>query len=343
MEDLAKHLYSRKLKTKISYFTQINGKYVPLGSNEFEAKKKLAALMGTNRSDTIEFMCKSYIEKQRRLLKDGDRNALAPRTVDDYENDLVKFVIPTYGAFRPRDFKPFMKAQYLSRCAQTNRATRGNREMSALGSAFNHGMVLGLVDSNPTLGVRRNREHPRRRDVTVKEFNAFLEFARAEGGSKYLVALIGALVAISGRRRAEILALPMSAITDAGIRCKSAKVKAGEEARYFLIRDSDLLRQLVAEIKGIPRRVSSMFLFANEDGQVYKDTGFCTLWHRLMGAYVGSGGTRFHAHDLRAMYVSLMLAAKENPETHQNEETMRRVYDRRGEIEVTPLGSRGKR
>ena len=57
-----------------------------------------------------------------------------------------------------------------------------------------------------------------------------------------------------------------------------------------------------------------------------------------MHSYEKSGGAWFRAHDLRAMYVSMMLARNQNPETHQNEETMRRVYDRRGEIKVTPLG-----
>jgi hypothetical protein len=45
----------------------------------------------------------------------------------------------------------------------------------------------------------------------------------------------------------------------------------------------------------------------------------------------------FRAHDLRALYVSEMLEQGRAPNTHQNEETMRRVYDRRRLIKVTPL------
>lgn len=81
-----------------------------------------------------------------------------------------------------------------------------------------------------------------------------------------------------------------------------------------------------------------MFLFPNNEGQPYSDSGFKCLWNRLMHDYQKGGGTWFHAHDLRAMYVSLMLGRGLNPNTHQNEETMKRVYDRRGEIKVTPLG-----
>ena len=57
-----------------------------------------------------------------------------------------------------------------------------------------------------------------------------------------------------------------------------------------------------------------------------------------MHSYQKAGGLWFRAHDLRAMYVTLTLARGGNPETHQNQETMRRVYDRREEISITPLG-----
>ena len=95
---------------------------------------------------------------------------------------------------------------------------------------------------------------------------------------------------------------------------------------------------LVAECKAIKRRTPSLVLFPTLDGQPYTDSGFKCLWNRLMHSYVKAGGVWFHARDLRAMYVSLTLAAGGNPNTHQNEETMRRVYDWRDEITITPLG-----
>lgn len=332
------HLYQRTLKTKTSYFTQIDGRYVPLGSDKAKAEQKLDELLGLDKSDSIESMCRSYIAEQRRLLAAVDRNALAARTIKDYETSLEHYVIPVFGKMRPTDFKPSMAAKYLDGAKKAERSVRGNRDMAALASAFNHGMVLGLCDFNPCRGVKRNREHARKRLVQAAEFNALLAHAKAQGGSAYLCALIAALTALSGRRRAEVLALPLSALTDSGIRVRSAKVKAGDAARDYLIEWSPLLRTLVSEVKAIPRRVGSIYLFATHDGQPYQDSGFCALWQRLIGSYVEAGGTRFNPHDLRAMYVSMMLARKLNPETHQNEETMRRVYDRRDEIKVTPLG-----
>lgn len=45
----------------------------------------------------------------------------------------------------------------------------------------------------------------------------------------------------------------------------------------------------------------------------------------------------FTAHDLRALYVSEMLFQERDPNTHKQEKTMSRVYDRRELIKVTPL------
>jgi integrase len=336
-EPLRQHLYARVLKTKTSYFTQVDGKYTPLGSDRAEAERKLDVILGMDHADTIESMCRSYLAEQRKLLAAGDRGALSERTISDYTTSLNVYVLPVFGKERPSNFKPKDAAKFLDNARKAGRTVRGNRDMAALASAFNHGMVLGLVDENPCRGVRRNREHARKRLVQVAELNAFLAHAMGKGGSAYLVALIACLTALSGRRRAEILALPLSAITSDGIRCRSAKVKAGETAREYLIEWSPMTRQLVTEVKGVKRRVGSLFLFATNDGQPYKDSGFCTLWQKLMKGYVDAGGARFNPHDLRAMYVSLTLDKGLNPNTHQNEETMRRVYDRRAEIKVTPL------
>jgi integrase len=57
-------------------------------------------------------------------------------------------------------------------------------------------------------------------------------------------------------------------------------------------------------------------------------------------AYAPEGTTSakwFRAHDLRALYASEMLEQKRDPNMHKNPQTMRRVYDRRKTIKVTPL------
>lgn len=51
------------------------------------------------------------------------------------------------------------------------------------------------------------RNPERTRKVSVAELNEFLAFAKAEGGSSYLVALIGCCVALTGRQRDAFVAV----------------------------------------------------------------------------------------------------------------------------------------
>jgi integrase len=49
------------------------------------------------------------------------------------------------------------------------------------------------------------------------------------------------------------------------------------------------------------------------------------------------GGERFTAHDLRSYYVSEKKDRGEDPQTHANEATTARVYDRRKVRTIKPL------
>ena len=291
-------------------------------------------------------MCQGYLDEQRDMRHGGDDTALGERTLDDYEFCL-RTVCKVFGDMHPQAFKPTDAAKYLKMRRQQGCGVRGNKEMSALSSAFNYGMTSGAVESNPCRGYRRNPERPRQRKVSIAELNDFLAYAKGKGGSSYLVALIGCCVALTGRRRGEILRLPKTAMTEAGINVKDCKTKAGEAERFYVVEWSPVLRQVITEAMSIKHRraknrppLVSGFLFANRDGQPYTDHGFKALWQKLMRAYIPTGtkdAKWFRAHDLRALYVSEMLEQDRDPKTHKNERTMRTVYDRRKRIKVTPL------
>lgn len=344
---IAPNLYATIGKRRNAYYTRLDGKRIPLGHDEAQAKVRLAALLELPSVETtIRAMCDGYLAEQKQLRKDGDDMALGERTLIDYELCL-KTLCKVFGEMHPRAFKPTDAAKYLKMRRQQGSGVRANKEMSALSSAFNYGMTSGAVEANPCRGYRRNPERPRQRKVSIAEFNSFLEFARKKGGSAYLVALIGCTVALTGRRRGEILRLPKSAMTEAGINVRDNKTKAGEAERFYLVEWSPILRQVIEEAMTIKHRraknrppLVSGFMFANRDGLAYTDHGFKALWQKLMRAYAPQGkdsSAWFRAHDLRALYVSEMLEQQRNPNTHKNERTMRTVYDRRKTIKVTPL------
>jgi len=335
-------LYMRPGKRRVLYFCKPQNKYTPLGYDLDAAKAALAKLMEMPLlpgQHTVEHMCLAYIAEQKRYLANNDLEALAPRTIKDYEESLTRFIIPVFGHMHPDSVTKNHIAKYL-KDGRSTRRTRVNRERAALSSAYKFGLAEGLAKENPCHGVPRNTERPRRRNVTIAEFNDFLEHARVKGGSSYMVALIGCTVAITGRRRGEILNLTRAALQPEGFRVKDIKTKVGEPERHYLVEWSDLLHQLVNEVMAIPRRVSSIYLFATTDeGTPYTDAGFSCLWGRLMRSYAGSRSNPrwFTAHDLRALYVTQMLEQSRDPKTHKNEQTMKNVYERSQVIKVSPL------
>jgi integrase len=196
---------------------------------------------------------------------------------------------------------------------------------------------MGMANANSCHGVKRNKEKPRSRRPETREVNALTQVAKAKGVSAYMVMLIGLMVALTGRRRAEVLNLTTFALRDDGIHVVAAKVKKDEPDRMFLIAWSPLLRQLVGEALAMKRSAHG-YLFANEEGHPYTDSGLKTMWNRNMNDYVAKGGVRFTAHDLRAYYVTEKSEKGENPEMHRNPATTKRVYDRTRVVKVKPLG-----
>lgn len=247
-----------------------------------------------------------------------------------------KPVLAIFGRMDPRLIKPHHIARYL-RVERKDAKVRANREKAFMSGVFNFGIETGELTENPTRQVRRNKEKPRNRKPEIAEVNAFIQVAKAKGESSYIIALLGVLVGISGRRRAELRTLTLSALTDEGIRGGESKAKRDEADRTFLIGWSPFLRELVREIRAVPRPVGSLFLFPNRNGQPYTEPGFKAMWNKVMKDFIAAGGQHFTQHDLRAMYVTEMVERGENPETHRNQATTRRVYDRRRVVKVKPL------
>lgn len=333
-------LYVKHWRNTDTYFTIIQGKYHGLGNVRKDAEQKLRDLReGRPVADTIADMIERFIKELELKLLSGSRDCLSRRTIDDYTAALRTKFIPIFGHMKPMAFKSRHAAQYLSHPDNANRKVRANRELAALGSAFAYGMTIGVVDANPCHGVRRNKEFAREREVSIAELNRFIEVADGMGEGYFMVALIGATVGLTGRRRAEILTLRKSDITDQGLMVKEAKAKPGQTPRTFEVALTPVLLEILdrSASRKLRDKLNTLYVFPTRDGTPYSDQGFKGMWNRIMHAYAEKGGEWFTAHDLRALYVSKKLERGEDPNTHKNPETMRRVYDRRKRVKVAPL------
>lgn len=333
-------LYVKAGKTADTFYTIIRGRYHGLGGDKRTAILRLRDLReGKPQAGTIAEMIERYIKHLEANFAAQSREALSRGSIDDYTQALRRQFIPVFGHMKPMAFKGRHAAQFLSHTDNAERKVRANRELAALGSAFAYGMSIGVVDANPCHGVRRNKEFARTRDVSIAELNKFIEVADGMGPGYFMVALIGTSVGLTGRRRAEILALRKNNITEQCLLVKEAKAKPGEVSRTFEVQLSPVLVEILAKAaeRKLRDKVDTMYVFPTRDGTPYTDHGFKGMWNRIMHAFAKAGGDWFTAHDLRALYVGKKLERGEDPNTHKNPETMRRVYDRRTRVKVTPL------
>jgi integrase len=108
-------------------------------------------------------------------------------------------------------------AHYLVMRRKGGAAKGGNRERATLSSAISWGMGLGYCDSNPCLGVRRNKETPSK--VYVADDMLDDAVARAPPSLQNLL-----MVAyLTGLRQGDLRALQRSNITEQGIRLTQSK------------------------------------------------------------------------------------------------------------------------
>lgn len=334
------HLYARVGKRVTTYVTLIQGVYVNLGHDLERARLKRDELQGKRvAEDTIAAMCNGYLAEQEAARQAGEAGALSELSIRQYRVMLDR-VCKVFGAMAPREFLPTHKAQYLSMRRKGNlekgirpAPTGANREMAALGSAFEYGLREGLVNMNPTRGVRRNTEVPRRRKPSITEVNAFLEMAKGVSECQYMVALIGVMVGVTGRRRAELIRLTKAAVTPDGLVCSDSKT----EDRNYLVEWSPLLRQMLNVAQAIKRKREGIYLFPSREGGPFTDDGWSSGWQRLQAKWEKQGGERFRAHDLRALYVTDNKSRGMDPKTHKLAATADRIYDRETLIQVKPL------
>lgn len=120
---------------------------------------------------------------------------LSPRTLQDYRDAIgtdakpgplrVFFAVP----MTPADVTGMTVQEFLDDCAETSRATRGNRDRACLSACFSwllrtHADELPDVKVNPCFrssGVKRNPEKKRQRYVTHDEYREVWDVAsRAE-------------------------------------------------------------------------------------------------------------------------------------------------------------------
>jgi integrase len=207
---------------------------------------------------------------------------LAPGTLKSY-GAYRKALERAFSEFTVEQIKPPHIRQYLD--ARTHKPA-ANREIKLLSACLNHAKGLGWLEVNPTLGIRKHSETPRRRVFSDAELAALREHAPERLRAMIDVSLLTAM------RQGDLLRLRLSDATDEGLAVQQQKT-----GTRLLYQWTPALQEAVGRAKRLRKRVGSVWLFSDSGGAQIKASSLQGAWARLR---VKAGVADAHWHDLRA-------------------------------------------
>lgn len=304
-------------------------KYINLGHDRAEAIRQVLEFeRRAPTTGTVQELVAEYFKSA------NFKHDIGKRTQSDYLG-YSKQILRVFGAMQAADVHAPHIARYL-RIERASAPSQANKEIAMLSSAYQFGVEAGMVMANPCRQVRKNKERPRTRCPSWAEIESFCATAKSKGPSSHVIGLMAKFIALTGRRRAEFISMTKADLTAGGIRVVYAKGRVDDPVKRGLIEWTPALHAVLDELKAIerPGAVGSVYLWTNRAGQPYTEQGFKAMWAKIMTAWAEKGGERFTFHDLRAYYVSVMVEKQQNPETHSNPATTRKVYDRRRVVKI---------
>lgn len=304
----------------------IGGKPVALGRDLAAAIRQVLDLTGkASDHGTFGELWRLYLgTPEWTRLGDGTK----VQYTDNWKELAKRFEGVNVKLLRPRDV-----ARYL-RVERSEAPIVANREVAVLSNLCNLAVELGYIDRNPCKEVRRNREQPRGRLVTIEEFSPFVDWALQQGESAVVLVSMAQFAALAGNRRAEFLKLHWPQV-DEVVRLTRAKQRGGRAMRE-IVEISTALQVVFDRMKAIPGYSPMGPVFrAPRTGNAYSESGFKGMWQRLMNKALAQKiiAERFTFHDLRGHYTTYYKAKfKELPELHADKKTTARIYDRSREV-----------
>ena len=231
------------------------------------------------KSDTVAGLIERYFTWQDRLPETSE-NRKSLITLQENRREAVKLV-KVFGKVRPKDIKPVHIYKYLSLREEQGAPIKANKEIALLSAILEYGRRLGLLETNPCRGIKYNKSQPRDKYVYPDEIDFMMRVAADRGGSYIRIALCLHVAYLTVSRPSEMRSLPRQSITDAGIQMPIGKRKKGHAQRYKLIEWSPALDKAIKQALSL-QRISSMYVFGNNNGQPYSRSGFATILRRLM-------------------------------------------------------------
>jgi len=277
---------------------------------------------------TLDWLFGEYLASAQHAQK-------AVKTRKEYEKNAARLSKTAtksgtlFGQLDAERITPGVVRKYID--ARGDKTVAANREIAFLSVCFSWAVERDLLKTNPCKDVRRNSEKARTRYVTDNEYAAVYHLA--DGWMHVQCAMEFAY--LCRMRLCEVLDLRQSHITDTGLIIRRRK-----GSRDNITTWTPRLRAVIIRTATLPTpaiKTGDFYLVRGQKGDRLTESGFETLWQRLMAKAVASGIERFTFHDLKAKGVSDTEGDKQKASGHKSPQ-MVAVYDRKLH-EVAPAGN----
>jgi integrase len=257
-------------------------KWVKLGRTEKEMYQALADLQSNGAG-----LMAAIIERYR----DEILTKKAKNTQNSQDKQLDRLA-RAFGKMRPGDIRPAHIAKYHDLVGK-KAPYQANRELALITHVLKYAVRWGYIDDNPAREIQRHPESPRDRHITDDEYVAVRALAPV------WIQVLMDLMYVTGQRRADILSMTRSQITQDGLLIKQSKTGAS-----LLLEWSPDLRQAVnrALQEQAAAGIQSVYVICDSRGQKRRDAAFTTAWTRLIAKALKAGviAEPFQARDIRA-------------------------------------------
>jgi len=320
-QDLPSRVYK---KHGAYYFIDKDKKWHRLGKDFYEAMIKYAEL------NDQDIPCTTLSPIIDRYLKEIIPNKAPSTQRTNFEE--VKLLRGVFGHMKPEEVEPQDIYKYMD---ARQAPIRANRELALLSNIYSYAIRWGYAKDNPCKLVKRNKEKPRDRYVTDKEFWAVYDIA--EYSPVIQVAMM--LTAITGLRSTDLRELKYSQCAEQGLVVTLSKTK-NRTGKTIIFEWSDELKEIIDRSKKLhdtekkKAQITSMYILSNRKGQPYTASGFKAMFRRTMLKAKEEGIEWFQFRDIRAK------AGSDDEDGsllgHSDTKTLNKHYRRKPQL-ATPL------
>lgn len=308
----------RMRRKGLAYYYDAGGKprkWIALGSDKPAALLKWADLEGKNTTDTIAGLIDRY-------LASSFFDALKPSSQYAYRRwSMVLRAV--FGHMPPGDLRPHHIATFLD---DSPKKALANKQIAVLSAIYEKALRWGVVDINPTRGVRKNSMRPRDRYLTDEEFIAIRSHAAP------VLRCMMDIAYLTGMRQGDICKIRRDDLREGALWV--TQQKTGKRQAFRL---AGALDDAIRAAKALPGGIKGFHLFSTRKGVPYSPKTVQWYWTTACKA---AGVENAHFHDIRGKAGTDAKAAGQDHQAllgHANRVMSDRYVKVRETDRVTPL------